>query len=144
VAANGAVFAYGDAVFHGSMSGQSLRAPIVGIAATPNAPGYDLVAADGGIFSFGTFFLGSVAGKPLVEPVVGMAGQTQSPPTCRLAGSPPGRSCGSRGAQASQGGGAGQLDEEAQRAVMALRRGTHAERPLGRVRGGAVAPTSRD
>jgi hypothetical protein len=39
-----------------------------------NASGYWLVAADGGIFSFGdTFFYGSTAGLTLTKPIVGMA-----------------------------------------------------------------------
>ncbi len=73
----------GTPQFHGSMGGQTLNQPIVGMAApTPKpapsnpapsnpapptatpappvaAPGYWLVAADGGIFSFGVPFLGS-------------------------------------------------------------------------------------
>ena len=40
----------------------------------PGAAGYWQVAADGGIFNFGTApFLGSQGGKPLNKPVVGMA-----------------------------------------------------------------------
>jgi hypothetical protein len=51
-----------------------LNQPIVGMAATPDGKGYWLVAADGGIFSFGdAAFYGSMGGKPLDEPVVGMA-----------------------------------------------------------------------
>ena len=53
VAADGGVFAFGDAPFYGSMGGQRLNAPIVGMAATPDGHGYWLVAADGGVFNFG-------------------------------------------------------------------------------------------
>ena len=61
VAADGGVFAYGDAGFHGSMGSIPLNQPIVGIAATPSGIGYWLVASDGGIFAYGDAgFHGSV------------------------------------------------------------------------------------
>src|ERR1700722_12461712 len=53
VAADGGVFSYGDAAFHGSTGADHLNAPVVGMAATPSSNGYWLVAADGGVFSFG-------------------------------------------------------------------------------------------
>ena len=53
VGSDGGVFAYGDAEFHGSMGGQSLNDPIVGITATPSGHGYWLLGQDGGIFAFG-------------------------------------------------------------------------------------------
>ena len=44
------------------------------MAATPSGQGYWLVAADGGIFTFGDApFKGSKGGQPLNRPVVGMA-----------------------------------------------------------------------
>jgi len=47
-----------------SGSGLNVAAPIVGMAATPDGGGYWLVAADGGIFSFGrATFHGSPAGS---------------------------------------------------------------------------------
>jgi hypothetical protein len=74
VAADGGVFAFGDAGFYGSMGGQHLNSPVVGMAATPDSGGYWLVAADGGVFAFGdAHFYGSMGGKPLNKPVVGMA-----------------------------------------------------------------------
>ena len=73
VAADGGIFSFGDAAFHGSMGGTPLNAPIVGMAATPSG-GYWEVAADGGIFSFGdAAFHGSMGGTPLNAPIVGMA-----------------------------------------------------------------------
>ncbi|HSS10134.1 MAG TPA: hypothetical protein VLL25_09625, partial [Acidimicrobiales bacterium] len=49
-------------------------APLVGIAATPSGGGYWLVAADGGVFTFGDApFLGSLGGLRLNQPIVGMA-----------------------------------------------------------------------
>jgi len=74
VAADGGVFSFGDAGFHGSMGGQHLDAPVVGIAPTPDGLGYWLVAADGGVFSFGdAHFYGSMGGQHLDAPVVGIA-----------------------------------------------------------------------
>ncbi len=74
VAADGGVFSFDDAVFHGSMGGKALNAPVVGMAATPDGGGYWEVAADGGIFTFGDAgFHGSMGGTPLNAPVVGMA-----------------------------------------------------------------------
>jgi len=74
VAADGGIFSFGDAAFHGSMGGTPLNAPIVGMAATPDGAGYWEVAADGGIFSFGdAAFHGSMGGTPLNAPIVGMA-----------------------------------------------------------------------
>ena len=56
------------------MGGKPLDKPVVGMAATADDGGYWLVAADGGVFSFGDApFYGSLGGKPLNAPVVGMA-----------------------------------------------------------------------
>ncbi|MGH3498415.1 MAG: hypothetical protein ACRDP1_13220, partial [Nocardioidaceae bacterium] len=78
VAADGGVFAFGGISFYGSMGGQHLNQPIVGVA-TPTGPGvitpgYWLVARDGGVFSFGQAkFLGSTGNIHLNQPIVGMA-----------------------------------------------------------------------
>ncbi len=73
-AADGGVFAFPNAMFHGSMGGQHLNAPIVGMAATPDDGGYWLVAADGGVFTFGNAtFYGSAGNIHLNKPIVGMA-----------------------------------------------------------------------
>ena len=52
-AADGEVFAYGDA--HSFRSGPlpGLRLPIMGIASTPTGRGYWVAAGDGGLFNFG-------------------------------------------------------------------------------------------
>jgi hypothetical protein len=72
--ADGGVFSYGAAQFHGSMGDRRLNAPVVGMAATPSGGGYWLVASDGGVFSFGDAgFFGSMGNKRLNAPVVGMA-----------------------------------------------------------------------
>ncbi|HEV3264298.1 MAG TPA: putative Ig domain-containing protein [Acidimicrobiales bacterium] len=74
VASDGGVFAFGNAGFFGSMGGQPLNRPIVGMAATPDSQGYWLVASDGGLFAFGdAAFYGSMGGQPLNKPIVGMA-----------------------------------------------------------------------
>ena len=60
--------------FHGSTGGLRLNQPIVGMAPTPSGHGYWLVAADGGIFSFGDArFYGSTGELRLNQPIVGMA-----------------------------------------------------------------------
>jgi hypothetical protein len=72
--ADGGVFTYGDALFHGSAGNLKLNKPIVGMAATPDGGGYWLVASDGGIFSFGNAnFHGSTGNLKLNQPIVGMA-----------------------------------------------------------------------
>ncbi|MDA8341848.1 MAG: N-acetylmuramoyl-L-alanine amidase, partial [Actinomycetota bacterium] len=74
VAADGGVFAFGDATTWGSAAGHPLAAPVVGMAATPDGGGYWLVAADGGVFAFGdAAFAGSLGGHPINAPVVGIA-----------------------------------------------------------------------
>src|SRR6202044_953105 len=74
VASDGGIFSYGDAAFHGSMGGQRLNKPIVGMASTPDGGGYWLGGSDGGIFSFrGAPYFGSVGGKTPNKPIVGMA-----------------------------------------------------------------------
>jgi hypothetical protein len=73
VAANGSLFAAGNAAFDGSMGGKGLTAPVVGVVADPATGGYWEVAADGGIFSFDAPFFGSMGGHALRAPIVGMA-----------------------------------------------------------------------
>jgi len=74
VASDGGIFNYGTLPFCGSMGGQPLNSPVVGLAATPDGGGYWEVASDGGIFAFGdASFYGSMGGKPLVQPIVGIS-----------------------------------------------------------------------
>ena len=74
VAADGGIFAFGDARFHGSTGDIRLNQPIVGMAATPSGGGYWLVARDGGVFAFGDArFHGSTGDIRLNQPIVGMA-----------------------------------------------------------------------
>jgi peptidoglycan/xylan/chitin deacetylase (PgdA/CDA1 family) len=74
VASDGGIFSFGDARFYGSMGGQPLNRPIVGMAGTADGAGYWLAAADGGVFTFGNArFSGSMGGSALENPVVAMA-----------------------------------------------------------------------
>jgi 3D (Asp-Asp-Asp) domain-containing protein len=69
----GAVFAFGDAPFAGSLNATG-GAPVVDIAAAPDGQGYWLVESDGAITAFGSARpLGAANGAPLNQPVVGMA-----------------------------------------------------------------------
>jgi hypothetical protein len=73
-AADGGLFAYGNAGFYGSMGGRHLNSPIVAMAATPDSKGYWMAAADGGLFAFGDAgYYGSMGGRPLNQPIVGLA-----------------------------------------------------------------------
>jgi hypothetical protein len=73
VAADGGVFSFCEP-FLGSMGGQHINAPIVGMAETPGDAGYWEVGADGGIYSFGNAgFHGSTGSLHLNAPIVGMA-----------------------------------------------------------------------
>ncbi len=73
-AADGGIFSYGAAGFHGSLGGRELAGPIVGIAALADDEGYRLVARDGGVFCFGgASYQGSMGGRHLNDPIVGMA-----------------------------------------------------------------------
>ncbi len=70
VAADGGVFSFGDAEFHGSLGAKKLNAPIVDGALSQGGAGYYLVAADGGVFTFGDAqFYGSAANLKLVSPI---------------------------------------------------------------------------
>src|SRR5688572_20612220 len=51
--ADGSVYAFGQALHKGSMTGTRLVSPVVTGAATDSGHGYWLAAADGGMFTFG-------------------------------------------------------------------------------------------
>jgi hypothetical protein len=66
------VSAFGNATAYGAPT--QVNQPIVGMASTPDGQGYWLVAADGGIFTFGDAgFYGSAGNIALNQPIVGMA-----------------------------------------------------------------------
>jgi len=66
------VYGFGDAPAPGAPV--TSDQPLVGAAEDPQRGGYWLVAADGGVFTFGdAAFLGSMGGTALDAPVVGMA-----------------------------------------------------------------------
>ena len=74
VAADGGIFAYGNAPFLGSMGGWPLNRPIVSMATTPHGQGYWLVASDGGVYAYGDArFQGSTGNLALSSPMVGIA-----------------------------------------------------------------------
>ena len=74
VGADGGVFSYGAAGFHGSAGALRLNQPVVGMTATPDSGGYWLAASDGGVFTYGdAAFHGSAGALTLNAPVVGMA-----------------------------------------------------------------------
>lgn len=70
--AAGDVLAFGGAAFLGSLRGQPVHAPIVGIAPTASGAGYWLADASGGVFGFGDAgFFGSVPGLRAAGQVIG-------------------------------------------------------------------------
>jgi hypothetical protein len=74
VAADGGVFAFGDAGYFGSTGDRVLNRPIVASAATPSGKGYWLFASDGGVFAFGDAgFFGSTGDRVLNRPIVAAA-----------------------------------------------------------------------
>lgn len=73
VAADGGMFTFGDATFHGSTGSIRLNKPIVAMAVTPDGGGYWLAASDGGLFTFGDAgFHGSAGSLHLNQPIEGM------------------------------------------------------------------------
>ncbi|HVA73428.1 MAG TPA: hypothetical protein VNF71_02535 [Acidimicrobiales bacterium] len=73
VASDGGVYGF-DAPLYGSMRGQYLNKPVVGMAGTNSGLGYWLVASDGGVFTYGDAgFYGSTGNVRLNQPIVGMA-----------------------------------------------------------------------
>ena len=71
---DGGIFAFGDAIFHGSTGALRLNSPIVGAAPATSGSGYVLCARDGGVFAFGAAtFAGSMGGAKLAQPVIGCA-----------------------------------------------------------------------
>ena len=72
VASDGGIFAFGDAVFYGSMGGKPLNKPVQSLVPDPDCKGYWLVASDGGVFAFEALFRGSMGSTPLNKPVNGM------------------------------------------------------------------------
>jgi hypothetical protein len=77
--ADGGVFCFGDAAFHGSLPALGVRwaTPAVALTADPAGGGYHVLASDGGMFSFGEVpFFGSTAGSG--RRPVGMAPAVQA------------------------------------------------------------------
>ena len=53
VAADGGVFTFGDATFHGSAASLGLDEPVEGIVASPSDDGYLIVTVSGELHAFG-------------------------------------------------------------------------------------------
>ena len=91
VGADGGVFSFGFAGFHGSTGGLTLQRPIVGIAATPDRQGYWLVASDGGVFVFGDArYYGSVPGLGIAPAGSAGPGSQLTAPIAGIVSSPDG------------------------------------------------------
>ncbi|MGH9061540.1 MAG: hypothetical protein ACRDZY_18805, partial [Acidimicrobiales bacterium] len=74
VAADGGVFTFGAAQFHGSLGGTDQASPVVGMSESQDQGGYWLASADGAVHNFGDAQpYGSMSGKPLAAPLVGIA-----------------------------------------------------------------------
>jgi hypothetical protein len=73
VAADGGIFAFGDAEFHGSMGNKHINGPIVAMAATDDGDGYWLAGSDGGIYAFDAPFFGSLGAHPPYNSIRGLA-----------------------------------------------------------------------
>ena len=74
VGTDGGIFAFGDARFRGSMGGERLNQPVVGLVPTSDNNGYWLVAGDGGVFNFSKgLFFGSQGDVHLPAPIIGAA-----------------------------------------------------------------------
>jgi hypothetical protein len=80
VGADGGIFTFGSAVFHGSTGSLKLQRPVVGITPTGNDEGYWLAATDGGVFAFGNAgFAGSIPGLGLHPAGSGLAHSLNAP-----------------------------------------------------------------
>ncbi|MGH9103933.1 MAG: hypothetical protein ACRDYD_13275, partial [Acidimicrobiales bacterium] len=69
----GDVAVMGGGSCYGSLTGQRLNKPIVGVATDQATGGYWLVASDGGVFAFNAPFYGSAGGIHLNKPIVGIS-----------------------------------------------------------------------
>ena len=69
----GEVLVFGDAGFHGDLTGVGLRSPLISLQASASGDGYWMPASDGGVFSFGSApFFGSPVGAGRGATVSGM------------------------------------------------------------------------
>jgi hypothetical protein len=74
-AADGGLFTFGRAGFHGSGASQPRSAPTVAMAASTSGRGYALLLSDGSVLPFGDVpYLGGAAGR-ISGPAVGLAGR---------------------------------------------------------------------
>jgi len=79
--ADGTVYAFGDAAWHGDLRGsrftggpQPPGAPVVGITASPDGRGYLVASANGNVYAFGdAVYFGSKGGKAINGQIVGIS-----------------------------------------------------------------------
>ena len=70
VGADGGVFDFGSASFHGSAAGRSLAALILGTATTAHGGGYWLIGRDGPAYPYGDArYFGQVSAVHLAAPI---------------------------------------------------------------------------
>ena len=73
VAADGSVYAFGNAKYRGSRGGQPTDGAVVGIAVNPLSGGYWIATSQGAVYAEGAPNWGSAAGLKLASPIVSIA-----------------------------------------------------------------------
>ena len=72
-AADGGVFAFGDAPFYGSLGNIPQSRPVVAMTATANGRGYWFTNSNGAVTAYGDATYWGSAPQVIAQPVVGMA-----------------------------------------------------------------------
>ncbi len=73
LAADGSVYAFGDATYHGSRGGRWTDGAVVGMAVDPVTGGYWLVTSKGAVYGEDAPNYGSASEHALASPIVGIA-----------------------------------------------------------------------
>jgi hypothetical protein len=74
LASDGGIFAFGDAVFLGSLAAENLSKPVVDMAPTPTGKGYWMTTSDGQVYGFGdAAYFGSVGAVDLNKRIQAVA-----------------------------------------------------------------------
>ena len=73
-AADGGLFSFCNATFHGSAGGAPIPGHVVAMVPSKSGNGYWMAGTDGSVYAFGDApAKGSMSGRPLAAPIVGMA-----------------------------------------------------------------------